>query len=475
MNNLLKFLLPTLLLASTLNVSGQQFKILKVADGFNKPIDITYTGEINDTRLFITEKDGKIKILKKEGNVLPTPFLDIDGKVNSIANERGLLGLSFDPNYSTNGYFYVNYSNNNGNTTISRFKRSVLNPDLADPTSEKILLVVNQPYNNHNGGCLKFGPDGYLYIGLGDGGAGGDPGNKAQNAKELLGKMLRIDVRTETEKYLIPNDNPYINRTDTLPEIWSMGLRNPWRYSFDKLTGDLWIGDVGQDKWEEIDMEPKGLSGLNYGWRCWEGFQKFNSNGCNADSLYQKPVFVYEHKSDIGCSITGGFVYRGLNNPSLYGKYLYADYCTGIFWSLSQNDNQQWVNVKLADLRDEDFVSFGEDKDGELYVAGAASGIIYKLSDSVSATNEINGPDIEINISENPTSQILSWNLRYYYIGKITWFIMDSQGKTIKSFVTDKSSEKESYTISLDDLGPGTYLLTSDKTEIPVKKIIKTN
>ncbi|MBK7342409.1 MAG: PQQ-dependent sugar dehydrogenase [Saprospiraceae bacterium] len=357
--------------------SAQDIMLEPVGSGFALPVDIKHA---QDDRLFIVEKGGKIRIMDLSGNVVPTPFLDIDPIVNSTANERGLLGLAFHPDYANNGYFFVNYTGNDGNTRISRFTRNTTDPNLADPNSELVLLVVNQPFSNHNAGDLAFGPDGYLYVGLGDGGSGGDPGNRSQNPEEFLGKMLRLDVDGSIP-YGIPTDNPFAQSADTLPEIWALGLRNPWRISFDRMTGDLWIGDVGQDAWEEVDMEPAGSKGgLNYGWRCYEGFAPYNTNGCGPADSYVPPVHVYQNTNAIGCSVTGGYVYRGNQQPSLYGKYIYTDYCTGIFWALEPDGMGGWTNTELANLNNQEFAAFGEDASGELYVAGLGSGIIYRIT-----------------------------------------------------------------------------------------------
>ncbi|MEZ5031612.1 MAG: PQQ-dependent sugar dehydrogenase [Saprospiraceae bacterium] len=367
---------------------AQDILLEPVANGFSLPVDIKHAG---DDRLYIVEKGGRIRISDLQGNVLATPFLDIDPIVNSQANERGLLGLAFHPDYASNGYFFVNYTGNDGDTRISRFTRSAADPDQADPMSELVLLVVDQPFNNHNAGDLAFGPDGYLYVGMGDGGSGGDPGNRSQNPKEFLGKMLRLDVDGGMP-YAIPADNPFAGSADTLPEIWSLGLRNPWRISFDRMTGDLWIGDVGQDQWEEVDMEPAGSpGGLNYGWRCYEGFVPYNTGGCGPANSYYPPVFAYQNTNAIGCSITGGYVYRGSKHPTLYGKYIYTDYCTGIFWSLEPDGQGGWINTQLANLGNQEYVAFGEDVDGELYVAGIGSGIIYRITTPCSLAGQAIG------------------------------------------------------------------------------------
>ncbi|MBC7884045.1 MAG: PQQ-dependent sugar dehydrogenase, partial [Saprospiraceae bacterium] len=451
---------------------GQNFKLNPIATSFAQPVDISATGDTSDLRLFIVEKAGRIKIINMDGIVLSQSFLDIDPKVNSQANERGLLGLCFHPEYRNNGYFYVNYTNNNGNTTISRFKRSESDADKADPTSEKILLTVIQPFNNHNGGDLNFGPDGFLYIGMGDGGSGGDPGNRAQNPKELLGKMLRIDVNTEAQTYLIPQDNPYQSSVDTLQEIWAIGVRNPWRFSFDREKGDLWIADVGQDKWEEINMSSSSASGLNYGWRCYEGFVPFNTNGCGSVGKYQPPVLTYENKFDTGCSITGGYVYRGTNNSSLIGKYIYTDFCTGIFWSLYKNSNGIWQNDVLADLENNDYSTFGEDNAGELYVAGLSSGTIYKISDVISQINDTDKIEAHIHLNKNPVTDHLEWEFSSPYSGKIIWFIFDISGNLIKSLHGIKNLDTEKFSIQVAELPAGEYILKHNISTSENKKFI---
>ena len=348
------------------------------ASGFSLPVDITHAG---DSRLFIVEKAGRIRIIDDNGATLPQPFLDITGRVNSQASERGLLGLAFHPDYANNGYFYVNYNNNSGNTRISRFSVLADTPNQADPNSELNLLEVGQPFSNHNAGDLNFGPDGYLYFGLGDGGSANDPGNRAQNRQMLLGKMLRIDV-DHGDPYSIPEDNPFAFDDFTLDEIWAIGLRNPWRFSFDRLTGAMWIADVGQDRWEEVNYQaPGSVGGQNYGWRCYEGSQAFNLNsGCVAQSEYTFPVQVYANNNSVGCSITGGFVYRGATYPDMYGYYIYTDYCSGRFWSLEPDGQGGWQNTELANLDNTEFVTFGEDREGELYVAAIGDGIIYRLT-----------------------------------------------------------------------------------------------
>lgn len=357
-------------------INAQQgIKLISLANGFIKPLDIV---NIGDERLFVVSQPGVIYLMDTLGNKNPTPFLDINDSVINSGNERGLLGLAFHPNYAQNGYFYVNYIGNDGNSRISRFQVST-DPNVADKSSEQILLNVTQPYTNHNGGCLKFGPDGYLYAGFGDGGSGGDPQANAQNPKKMLGKMLRLDVDNGSP-YSIPPDNPFINNSDTLPEIWTLGWRNPWRFSFDKLTGDLWVGDVGQDTWEEIDMEPAGSKGgKNYGWRCYEGNAVFNPANCGPKESYVFPVWAFDQNSG-DCSVTGGYVYRGSRYPGLYGKYIYLDYCSCKIHALYKDNTGNYTDKLLADLTNQDYSGFGQDGNGELYVAGLSTGNIFKLT-----------------------------------------------------------------------------------------------
>ena len=360
--------------------------------GLDQPVTIT-SADVGDGRLFITEQDGTISIVESDGTVLTPPFLDIEARVDSSQNEEGLLGLVFHPNYRNNGIFYVNYTHTTGSriTRISRF-RVTDDPNVADPDSEEILLTVNQPDWNHNAGDMHFGPDGYLYIPLGDGGGSGDPDNNAQNMGLLLGKTIRIDVDSGpgsvpdcsgsgTGNYTIPNDNPFIDGAGgTCDEIWASGLRNPWRFSFDRLTGDMYIGDVGQFVWEEIDYQPaNSTGGEDYGWRCYEGNHAFNTTGCAPMGTFTFPIFEYSHTGN-GCSVTGGYVYRGVQYPAMYGRYLLTDYCTGDFWDLD-------VNNAFADTKHNfpahfGLAAFGELPDCELYVANRDSGILYHLTET---------------------------------------------------------------------------------------------
>lgn len=370
-------------LLASLSIQAQpSINLLEVVGGFSGPVEITTTGVAGDQRLFVVEQEGRIRITTPSGITNPSPFLDISEPVNSFANEQGLLGLAFHPDYVTNGHFFVNYTRSDDATVISRFTVDAADPDLADASSEVVFMTIPQPYTNHNGGCLRFGPDGYLYIGTGDGGFFGDPGNRSQSPTQLLGKMLRIDVDGPT--YSIPADNPWAGSADTLPEIWQFGLRNPWKYTFDRETGDLWIADVGQNAWEEIDFQPaSSAGGENWGWRCYEGDVIFNASGCGGVSEYDFPAFVYDHFSG-GLSVTGGFVYRGELNHQLVGHYVFADYVTGRWWSMKWNECSNDWDVFPQGVVQSDISTFGEDADGELYVGDLQTGGIYRVLEECS-------------------------------------------------------------------------------------------
>ena len=337
-----------------------------VATGLSSPLGLVHAGD-GSGRLFIVEQTGRIRI--HDGTqVRSTAFLDV-GSLITCCGERGLLGLAFHPDYAVNGLFYVHYTNTAGNTAIAHYRVSA-DPNVADPASGQFLLNVAQPFTNHNGGQLAFGPDGYLYIGLGDGGSGGDPDNRAQNLGTLLGKMLRIDVDGGFP-YAIPATNPFRTTPGALPEIWAYGLRNPWRFSFDRQTGDLFIADVGQSAREEVDFQPStSTGGENYGWRLMEGTACFNpSTACNNGTL-TLPILEYGHS--LGCSIIGGYRYRGSRFPQLTGRYFYGDFCSGRIWTGTQS-GQTWSSSQLIETA-LSITSFGEDEGGELYVVHYGSG-----------------------------------------------------------------------------------------------------
>jgi glucose/arabinose dehydrogenase len=337
-----------------------------VATGLSLPLGLVHAGD-GSARLFIVEQTGRIRI--HDGTqLLSTPFLDVSSLI-TCCGERGLLGLAFHPDYATNGLFYVHYTDTAGNTAVTRHQVSP-DPNVADAASGQVLLNVRQPFTNHKGGQLAFGPDGLLYIGLGDGGSGGDPGNRAQNLGTLLGKMLRIDVDGGVP-YAIPATNPFLNTPGARPEIWAYGLRNPWRFSFDRQTGDLFIADVGQNAREEVNFQPAtSTGGENYGWRRMESTLCFDPpSGCNDGSL-TLPILEYDHS--LGCSITGGYRYRGGRFPQFGGRFFYGDFCSGRIWTGVQ-DGQTWSGTLLMDTA-LSITSFGEDEGGELYVVHYGSG-----------------------------------------------------------------------------------------------------
>lgn len=343
--------------------------------GLASPVGLYNCG---DERLFILEQnESDIEMITTSGQYIGK-FLDLTG-ITSTGGERGLLGLAFHPNYSTNGYFYVNYTNTAGNTVISRYQVSS-NPNVANAASGSIIMTINQPFSNHNGGHIAFGPDGYLYIGMGDGGSGGDPQNYAQNKLSLLGKMLRIDVDNGSP-YSVPASNPFVGNSQYLPEIWALGLRNPWKFSFDRQTGDMWIGDVGQNAQEEINMEPAGdAGGSNWGWRCYEGNASFNTSGCQAQNTYDAPVRTYSHSGDGFCSITGGYIHRGTQQPALNGIYFLGDYCSSGLFALRPNGSGGYTSTNMANTGG-GVSAFGEDFNGELYVV-KHNGTILKINDT---------------------------------------------------------------------------------------------
>ena len=375
--------LPT---ATPLPLHPQQFpdpsqaKWVAVMQGLPRPVDIQSSPGVPDL-LFIVEKGGVI--LKVNRQTFESDlFMDIQGHVGTAGDEQGLLGLAFPPTFPTDSRIYVNYTDPTGTTHISRFKVDPYTLQV-DSQSEEILITVQQPYANHNGGGLAFGPDGFLYIGLGDGGSGGDPLNNAQNRQTLLGKLLRIDV-SEPQGYTIPADNPFTDTAD--PEIWAYGLRNPWRFSFDPLSGNLYIGDVGQDAWEEIDvLSPSQPAGANLGWPAYEGLAIYKggvSEQEKANLIF--PAAVYDHNQ--GCSVTGGLVYRGEALPDFQGVYLYGDFCSGTIWGMIPNQQKGWTSQVLFNTGSR-INSFGRDAAGEIYYLDYKLGTLYQLQPSNMAGN----------------------------------------------------------------------------------------
>jgi glucose/arabinose dehydrogenase len=345
-------------------------KLEEVASGLQSPVYLT--APAGDARIFVVEQPGRIRVIE-DGRLLPDAFLDLTDRVK-YGGEQGLLSVAFHPDYARNGYLYVDYTDGNGSTRIERYRVSGADRNRADPASVKRLLTIEQPYANHNGGLVVFGPDGKLYIGMGDGGSGGDPQGNGQNPNVLLGKILRIDV-DQGEPYGIPAGNPYA-KGGGRGEIWSIGMRNPWRFSFDRASGLLYVADVGQSSWEEVDVVPASQGGLNYGWRVAEGSHCFGAGSCDRGGTVA-PALEYSHSD--GCSVTGGYVYRGRSLPALVGHYFYADYCRGWIRSFRYDEGKaeerrDWELGSIGQI-----LSFGEDSAGELYLL-SGGGRVYRFA-----------------------------------------------------------------------------------------------
>ena len=337
-----------------------------VVEGLSQPVDLTHAG---DERLFVVEKAGRIRIVR-DGQLATEPFLDISGRVGSSGSEQGLLGLAFHPRFAETGTLFVNYTDTDGTTVIARFNAT---GDRADPGSEVVLLRIEQPFANHNGGAMAFGPDGHLYIGTGDGGSAGDPLGNGQSLNTLLGKILRLDV-DGGEPYAIPPDNPFAGSGEVYPEIWASGLRNPWRIAYDRLSGELYIGDVGQNQGEEVDWVPAGAAGgLNFGWNVREGLHAYSGE---PSPTFTAPVAEYSH--ELGCSVTGGRVVRDAALPTWQGVYLYGDYCSGRVWGLLRTPEGAWLNGLLFESG-HTISAFGEDAQGGVYLVDYA-GAVFRLA-----------------------------------------------------------------------------------------------
>lgn len=382
------------LAASTSFASQSPVTTTRIVSGLVRPIGVFHAP--GDTgRIFVLEKQGRIRIVDLNTNTLvATPFLDVDtitGGGTSTSSEQGLLGLAFHPDYANNGLFYINHTNNSGDTVVAEYQVSG-NPDIADSNSRRQILFVDQPFSNHNGGWIDFGPDGFLYVSFGDGGSANDPGNRAQDiTDQRLGKMLRIDINGDdfpadpNTNFAIPASNPFVGIAGD-DEIWAYGLRNAWRNSFDRETGDLWIADVGQNAWEEVNIQPAASTGgENYGWRCYEGNTAFNTTGCAPANTMVFPMKVYSHS--LGCSIIGGYVYRGCRMPENHGEYFYADFCSSTIWSLRHDGAGGFTDfqTRTADLAPggglsiTSITSFGEDANGEIYICDQNGGEIFKI------------------------------------------------------------------------------------------------
>ncbi len=454
-----KILLIVLLLFTSTIVFPQDVSIELFKDGFNDPLNLQHA---NDDRLFVVEQGGSIKIIQANGTVNTTPFLNISSQVSN-GNVQGLLGLAFHPEYATNGYFFVNYTKTNGDTQVSRFSVDPANADLANPNSELPIISYAQPFVNHNGGNMAFGPDGYLYISSGDGGSGGDPGNRAQNRLLLLGKILRLNVNnsTVTNPYEIPADNPFVGNPDALDEIWAYGLRNPWRFSFDLTDNNLWIADVGQLNIEEINRVPVSDAGLNYGWRCFEGTQVYQNQNCPPIQDLTFPIAEYHTSGN--CSITGGYVYRGTEYSDIAGFYFFANYCSGLIGTV---DNAGTI-IDHGDFSG-NWVSFGEDINKNLYIIDLG-GSIYKVKGGVLAGTENFSVENELAIYPNPTSQNVTFSLKNNFLKTIQLY--DIRGSLVFSEENISSKEKM---VSIENLNSGVYFakIISEKGESVTKKLI---
>jgi glucose/arabinose dehydrogenase len=362
--------------AGPFDASTVAIELEPVADGLESPLGVTNAGD-GSGRIFVVEQGGRIRIVR-DGRLASEPFLDIGDRISS-GGERGLLGLAFHPDYPKDPRLFVDYTDANGDTQVASYTVDPSDPDRADPDSEVRLLSIEQPYPNHNGGAVLFGPDGFLYVSTGDGGSGGDPHGNGQSLGTLLGKILRIDVGSGgggASAYSVPNDNPFVGRDDARPEIWLYGLRNPWRMSFDRANGDLWIGDVGQGEWEEIDVVRAGTSGQNFGWNRMEGSHCFRpASGCDTTDLVA-PIAEYGH--DVGCTVIGGNVYRGSDQPRLVGGYVFADYCSGRIWAIAAASDGSTEPVLVAETG-ATLSSFGEDEEGELFATDLSSGQLLRI------------------------------------------------------------------------------------------------
>ena len=391
MKKLIWLLIPLTLFAEEVKLSSAL-----IADGFKKPLFIT-SYPTNSNILYVMEQAGRIIVIEN-GEKLKRPFLDLKNQVvnpSRPGDERGLLGFAFHPNHTKNGKFYINYMNNDGYTVVSEF--TVKNKQRADHSSERILFDLKQPFSNHNGGHMAFGPDKYLYISIGDGGKAGDPNNAGQDLNSIFGKVIRIDVNQTP--YGIPKSNPYYGQENKRGEIWAWGLRNPWRFSFDRENGDLYIGDVGQNKWEEINYEPgNSKGGINYGWRIMEANHCYDPEENCPETDLTVPILEYPNdanymrtltgisQSDVdGCSVTGGYVYRGKKIKGLKGTYFFGDYCSGNIWTFKVKNGKavefqnRTEEINIADGEFTNYISsFGEDADGELYIIDYNGGV-YKL------------------------------------------------------------------------------------------------
>lgn len=446
----MKTKITLLLLALSVSSFAQTIALQEFATGLSAPVEIVHAG---DARLFIVQQGGAIRIANADGTLKPNNFLTLTTTTISTGGERGLLGLAFHPQYATNGYFYVNYTRaGDGATVVARYSVDPGNPDLALTTGTP-LITIAQPFSNHNGGTLRFGPDGYLYIGMGDGGSGGDPGNRAQNIEENLGKMLRIDVDTTTGPlaYGIPGDNPYVGVAGN-DEIWAVGLRNPWKFSFDRLSGDLWIADVGQNAVEEINHVNSTVAGLNYGWKCYEGNAVYTPGCAVTGVTYTFPVATYPHSGGAPCySITGGYVYTGTAYPNMLGKYFFADYCINRIGMVNTATNAISYSANFATASG--YTSFGQDLNGELYVAAADQGKVFRIIDTSLGVAQFEKSGFTI--SPNPAlSEFFVKLANNNFPAQVS--VIDISGKTL----IEQNIDSENTAINTGTFQSGIYVVT---------------
>jgi glucose/arabinose dehydrogenase len=455
------FLFLTALLSFGL-AKAQTVDVLDFAEGFNQPVGIETAPGV-DNRLFIVERPGLIHMLTLSGQKINAPFLNIQDLVLDTFLEQGLLGLAFDPGYEDNGYFYVSYNNLSGDMQVSRFQVNMHNRTKAKKNTEKLIITWDKPFPNHNGGAIHFGPDGYLYISTGDGGSAGDPFNNAQNISKLQGKILRIDVHSG-DPYAIPADNPFVGMAGARPEIWDLGLRNPWRFTFDRLTGDMWIGDVGQDMWEELNYEPAGEGGNNYGWRCYEGTHPYTE--CSPTVLpLVMPVHEYAHSEDtsLPCSgtIVNGYVYRGTQSEWMYGKNFHADFCTGqihAFWF--ENGAPMHAVVYLGEPFE--YTSWGEDQAGELYLADMMDGEIYRVVDGSADRKDVSQFDAANTLILYPNPNNGQFNLVWSATadGDCELIVTNVLGQSVSVQTIPTSKGRNTHAIDVAELSSGTYFVT---------------
>lgn len=427
--------------------------------GFDSPLDLQHAG---DDRIFIVEQGGHIKIIQADGSINETPFLDITSKISS-GGERGLLGLAFHKEYQDNGYFYVNYTNLDGDTRVVRYSVDPNNADLSLSNSDLVIIGFEQPYANHNGGHILFGPDGYLYIASGDGGSGGDPDGNAQNINSFLGKILRINVDNPSngKNYGIPSDNPFVGNPNAKEEIWAYGLRNPWRFTVDGGLGTV-IADVGQSEIEEINWQSDNSAGLNYGWRCYEGSQPYNTSNCPPSGELTFPFAEYSHTNG-NCSITGGLI-REVGFPDIQTLYFFADFCSGLIGSVDRENG--WI-TEYGNFPG-NWVSFGEDNNDNFYIIDITDGEIFKINLDPLSINDV---DLEskLMIFPNPTSEILNVQMPNDNIEAIK--IYDTKGVLVLKQTTLSVSE---ISIPIDNLSKGFYFaeILSDQGKSIRRKLI---